>query len=47
MIEPIPEDAGDIFLIRKDKAIERGMCGIRVRGVFGIHVWDRGGARPC
>jgi len=32
MIETIPEDAGDIFLIREEEAIERGMSGVRVVG---------------
>ena len=46
MIEAIPENAGDIFLIRKEESIERGMSGVRVRGVFGVHVWNCGAAGP-
>ena len=46
MIKPIPEDTGDIFLIRKEEAVECGMGGIRVRGVFGVHVWNCSTAGP-
>jgi hypothetical protein len=47
MIKPIPEDACDIFLIRKEEAIECGMSGIRVSGMLGAHVWNCSAAGPC
>jgi hypothetical protein len=46
MIKPVPEDTGDIFLIRKKEAIERGMSGVRMCGVFGVHVWNCCAAGP-